>query len=176
MNFENANRWFMLIANVAVIAGIVFLAFELRQNTRQLETQSYQAWMAANMEINMAITDTALSRVVSLGHPDSRNLGEDTHVAYAMLHMSMMQMAQSTHYLYKAGAIDEELWRAEISRAAGILTSPGVRAWWDAGGKTQLTPSFVEFIESVETDITWWDWDKEQGFYSREAEENRQGY
>ena len=165
MNFDNANRWLTLVANFAVIAGIIVLAYELQQNTQQLRTQSYQSWLAANMEINMAITEPDLSSIIATGHPDSTRLSEDTFVSYAMLHLGMMQMAQSTHYLYLSGAIDEELWRAEINRAAGILTAPGVRQWWDAGGRTQLTPTFVEFIESVDTNITWWNWDEERGFF-----------
>lgn len=165
MNFDNANRWLTLVANFAVIAGIVFLGFELHQNTQQLKTQSYQAWMAANVDINMAVTDPELSGIIATGHANSAALSHETYAAYAMLHMSLMQMAQSTHYLYLSDAIDEELWRAEISRAAGILTAPGVRQWWEAGGKTQLTPTFVEFIESVDSNITWWDWDDVRGFY-----------
>ena len=75
-------------------------------------------------------------------------------------------MAQSTHYLYLQGSIDKELWEAEMDRAALVLSSPGVRQWWDAGGRTQLTPSFVTFLESVQRKGTTWYWDDDQGFTS----------
>jgi hypothetical protein len=162
------NQWLTLLANIGVLAGIVFLAFELQQNTHQLKLQSYQAWQAANNDINMSITDPELSAIVSSGHEGSVKLTKDNYIAYAMFHMSMMQMAQSTHYLYLQGAIDEELWRAEMNRAAEIVSLRGVRQWWDAGGKTQLTPSFVEFLESIDTSdstVTRWNWDSERGFF-----------
>lgn len=165
MDFDSVNRYLTLIANFAVVAGIVFLAYELRQNSQQLELQSYQSWVEANMQINTTLADPELSAIVSRGHADSRNLSSDSYIAYAMAHMSMLQMAQSAHYLYLSGALDKELWEAEMNRAAGVITLPGVRQWWDAGGKTQLSPSFVEYLESIDTDDTTWAWDQERGFH-----------
>lgn len=165
MNFDNANRWLTLIANFAVIAGIVFLAYEVQQNTQQLKAQSYQSWVESNMVINTTISDPSISAVVQRGNLDSRNLAPDNYIAYAMFHMSLMQMAQTTHYLYLSGSLDEELWRAEMNRAAGILTLRGVREWWDAGGRSQLAPSFVAHLESISPEMTTWWWDEERGFY-----------
>lgn len=154
------------IANLGVIAGIVFLAIELRQNNKQLELQSYQSWVSANVAMNMAASDPVVSGLLAQGHSGSSNLSEETYISYALYNMSVMQMAQSVHYLYRSNSLDENLWRAEINRAAGILASPGVRAWWDAGGKTQLTPEFVELIESIDSDISIWCWDSNRGYFS----------
>jgi hypothetical protein len=165
MKLESTNGWIKLVANVGVIAGIVFLAFELQQNNKQLVLQSYQSWVAANLEINASLTDPALSGIMARGHEGSINLSDETYIAYAMQNMSMMQMAQSTHYLYMAGSLDEELWDAEMNRAAGILALPGVRQWWDAGGKTQLTPGFVEFLESIQSNMDTWYWEEGRGYF-----------
>ena len=166
MDFKITYRWLTLVANFAVIIGILFLGVELRQNTKQLQLQSYQWWVAANLEINTAIADPELAAIVSSGHPDSANLTKETYIAYAMFHMSMLQMAQSTHYLYLQGSLDKELWQSEMDRAALIISMPGVRQWWEAGGKTQLNPSFVIFLESIESKTTKWNWDEERGFTS----------
>jgi len=155
-----------VLANVGVIAGIIFLAIEVQQNTRQLRNQSYQTWSAANTEINMTIADPGLSAIVASGHDGSENLTRDTYIAYAMFHLSMLQMAQSTHYLYLQDALDEELWQAEMQRAAAVLSMTGVRQWWQAGGRTQLSPSFVRFIESVEPgEVVRWNWDQDRGYF-----------
>ncbi len=37
MNDANLNKWLTLLANVSVVAGIIFLAIEIRQNTQTLE-------------------------------------------------------------------------------------------------------------------------------------------
>lgn len=154
-----------ILANVGVIAGIAFLALELQQNTKQLELQSYQSWVNGNLQYNMTLTDPARSEIIAAGLPHSRNLDEENYVAFGMIQLTIMQMAQSTDYLYREGALDPELWKAEMSRAAGILSLPGVRQWWDAGGRTQVTSSFAKFIESYQPDITIWGWCKDLGFF-----------
>lgn len=40
MDSDRLNRWLTLVANLAVVAGIIFLAFELRQNNLLLEAQA----------------------------------------------------------------------------------------------------------------------------------------
>ena len=83
-----------------------------------------------------------------------------------MMNIGIMQMAQATDYLYRSGSLDPELWEAEMNRAAAILAMPGVRQWWDAGGKTQLTPTFVERLESTRSKVKYWTWDSERGFFA----------
>jgi len=158
-----------LLANVGVIVGIIFLAFELRQNNQQLALQSYQSWVDANLAINASLMNQQVSAIAAAGNSGSANLTEDTFITYAMWQLSVFQMAQSTDYLHRQGALDEELWRAEMNRAAGILSLPGVRQWWDAGGRTQVSPGFADYIESVQSDIAIWDWRPEEGFFRNDG-------
>ncbi len=153
-------------ANVAVLVGLVFVAFQIRQNTTALRATAYQTWLATNAQLNMAITTGDLSSIIAAGHADAKKLTADNNTAYAMWIYSFMQMAQATDYLHRQGAIDDALWTNEIQRAAGHLTIPAVRQWWDAGGKTQLTPEFVRLIESTRASMTAWVWEANVGFKS----------
>ena len=40
MNLDNLNKWLTLLANIGVVAGIVFLAIEVRQNQISLDRNS----------------------------------------------------------------------------------------------------------------------------------------
>jgi hypothetical protein len=154
-----------IIGVVVVTASLIYLAKQIRQNSKQLESQSYQTWVASNLQINMSISDPALSAIVAEGNLDSANLSDKSYVAYAMTHLSLMQMAQAADYLYRSGSLDRDLWQGEMSRAAGILAMPGVRQWWDAGGNTQLTERFVKQLESTQSNIAYWNWSPEQGYF-----------
>jgi hypothetical protein len=45
------------------------------------------------------------------------------------------------------------------------LKYPGIRQWWDAGGKTQTTPEFAQLIESIDiSEHRAFNWNKEEGF------------
>ncbi len=157
-----------IIGVLVVTASLLYLAKEVHQNSKQLESQSYQAWIASNVHINMSVADPELSAIVAKGNFDSTKLDNDSYVAYAMTHLALLQMAQAADYLYRSGSLDRELWEGEMNRAAGILAMPGVRQWWDAGGNTQLTEAFVKRLESTKTNIAYWTWDSERGFYRTE--------
>lgn len=157
-----------ILGALVVTASLLYLSMQVRQNSKQLESQSYQAWVASNLQINMSMADPELSAIVAKGNFDSANLDENSYVAYAMSHLAMMQMAQAADYLYRSGSLDRELWEGEINRAAGILAMPGVRQWWDAGGNTQLTEGFVKRLESTQSNIAYWTWDSDRGFYRTE--------
>ena len=157
-----------IIGVVVVVVSLIYLAQQVRQNNKQLESQSYQAWVASNLQINMSISDPALSAIIAEGNSDSANLSDKSYVAYAMSHLAIMQMAQAADYLYRSGSLDRDLWEGEMNRAAGILAMPGVRQWWDAGGNSQLTAGFVKRLESTHSTIAYWTWDSERGFYRTE--------
>ncbi len=157
------------VGAVAIVATLFYLAIQLKQNTASVRASAYQSWVATNIEINMALSNPAQSEIVAKGNLDSSNLTEESYAAFLMINVAIMQMAQSTDYMYRSGSLDRELWEAEMNRAAGILAFPGVRQSWDAGVKTHLTPRFVKFLESTQTNIALVCWDSERGFFSDET-------
>lgn len=94
-------------------------------------------------------TDKELAAAIVQGHADPGKLTDVSQMQYAMSMLALMQMTQSTDYLYRDGPIDASLWDIERQRAALHLTSPGVRQWWDAGARTQLSPEFVRIVEAT---------------------------
>jgi hypothetical protein len=158
--------WFSIGANVGIVVGLILVAVQIRQNNEMIRGSSYQMWVASNMEVNAAATQTDLSVTLNRGWMDSRELSDETFIQFAQWILMVMQMAQATDYLYRQGSLDQSLWEAEISRAALALSAPGVRQWWEAGGRTQLTPEFVALVESTTSTATTWGWTAEQGFVS----------
>lgn len=112
----------------------------------------------------MALMDPSLTKTFERGLVDPTELTQDDHIPYAMWHMGVMQMVQTLDYMYRAGSLDRDLWESELNRAALMLTLPGPRQWWDAGGKTQLTPRFVQIMESIEPKATAWGFIEGRGF------------
>lgn len=156
--------WISIGANVGVLVGLVLVAIQVKQSTAALHGSSYQMWVASNMELNAAAAQLDVSTTLSRGWMDSRGLSPETFIQFAYWNFSVMQMAQATDYLYRRGALDESLWKTEMQRAALFLSAPGVRQWWDAGGKTQLTPEFVDRVEATPSTMTTWAWDADEGF------------
>ena len=164
MNWEAIGASAEVIGVITILASLIYLSVQIRQNNEQMRIQSYQAWVAVNMELNVAALDPLTARIFPEGNADSSNLTNENYTAYGMWYTAFMQMAQTTDILYRAGSIDRELWECELDRTAMILSIPGVRQWWDAGGRTQCTPTFVKVIEAIEPKAIAWSFQDGRGF------------
>ena len=156
------------VGAIAIVVTLIYLAVQLKQNTSSVKASAYQEWVSANVEINMSMSNHFQSQAVTQGSMDATKLTEESRLSFMMQHIAIMQMAQSTDYLYRSGSLDRELWEAEMNRVRGILSFPGVRQFWDAGGKHHLTPRFVRFLESTQSSIVGVAWDSEHGFFRDE--------
>ena len=161
------------VGAIAVVITLIYLAIQVRHsketteaNTKAIELQAYQAWQAANLQINVGWSNSPHAKLIAPGLADSRSLTEESFLSFMMMHLGMLQIAQSTDYLYRKGSLDRALWEAEMDRAAGLLSAPGVRQMWDADAKTQLTPQFAQFLESRPPNIKGVSWDPERGYFN----------
>lgn len=167
MESKKIAGWITVGANLAVLAGLIFLAVQIRQSTRSIRAAAYQTWVASATQWNMGIaSDKELAAAIVQGHTDPGKLTDVSQMQYAMSMLALMQMIQSTYYLYRDGSIDASLWDIERQRAALHLTTPGVRQWWDAGAKTQLSPEFVRIVEATKVTSGSWNWEAGRGFVS----------
>ena len=125
MNADKINRWLTLIANISVVAGIVFLAVEVRQNTesqkeaiRFAQASAYQerAFAAASLwssnagspELIEAIVafedaggiDSAVEALAALSAEDRYRIHLNMHAQLAIL--------DNNFYQYRQGYLDED--------------------------------------------------------------------
>ena len=149
---------------IAVVGTLVYLARQVRQNTAGVKANAYQMWVSSNLQLNLATMSQRFSESAAKGIYDSRNLEPDSFFMFGLWNHSAFQLIQATDYMYRMGAIDHALWESEISRAAIHLDLPGVRQWWDAGGRTQLAPHFVDLVENYDSKTIRWSWNPEEGF------------
>jgi len=163
------------VGAMAVVGTLFYLAVQVRNskeateaNTRSQQLHSYTAWESANLNLNMTMSNPAQAEIIAIGSYDSANLTEESWLSFALMYIGLFQIAQSTDYLYRSGALDRELWESEMHRIAGILNFPGVRQMWDAGLSKQFTPRFVELLESTQSNIAMLYWDSERGFYQHD--------
>lgn len=64
--FDRVNRWLTLGANLGVIAGIIFLGFELHQNNRLMAEQARSVRINFRLDITESLySDPELARIVT---------------------------------------------------------------------------------------------------------------
>lgn len=153
-----------LIAALATIATLIYLAIQIRQNTNMAQTQyvsssienlrPFQLWRAESAE---------KARIYRKGLTDLDSISIDERMMLdGLLHMQLMQFADS-RVAHEKGILADEFFDGLKIYVASILNMPGAAAWWaenktfysttgldallDAQMKT--TPSYREIAPSV---------------------------
>ena len=158
-----------IVGSIGVVISLIYLAIQLRHNTTGIRLAAHQHVVIANSAVTMAPANNLdFASLLWRGVLSSKNLDEDTQVAFGLWCHQYFSMIQAWHQLYLAGAIDEGIWDRELQRAVGALRVPGFREWWDAGGRSQLSPTFVRLAETTPLNIQAVGWNKDQGFVPAE--------
>ena len=155
-----------LVASLGVVISLVYLAIQMRQNTQGLRIAAHQHVVSSNAAVTMAPAENLeFAAVLWKGAVSSKNLTHETQLAFNLWCFQYFSMIQAAHQLSLSGTIDKGVWERELQRAVGALKVPGFREWWDAGGRSQLSPAFAELVESTPLDIRAVDWSSERGFF-----------
>lgn len=146
MNKTRINDWLALVANVAVVGGIVFLAIEIRQNNELLRSESRQALVAndvASLSANFQNADV-FAKLVSDGE-----LSAEDQLRLSFMFAIDLRNREFEYFQYVNGLLDEQTWLAYrhvilINHSAG----PG-RKWWDEIGRGIVDPEFAGLVDEL---------------------------
>ena len=143
---------FGILANAGVIAGIVFLAVELRQNNELLEAEIRtirHEFRSADYLLPLQHQDFANALI-------KRRRGEDL-TEYETLLLSRSMAATLFNYQYvftefNLGRLDRlpaEVWRSDFDGEIGSDSAyfPDLREYWEATKNDDYEPAFVEWVD-----------------------------
>ena len=146
MKLENLNRWLTLAANMGVIAGIVFLGIEIKQNTDATRSSVEQSMMETDKDLMLfqaqAKYDQRLSSI-EIRNPRMLDLLPGDFFYWAAFSRTRY------HYWtqYQAGLLDEQTYRSYMASFIGgaLGANPYARAVF-----LDLEPQFPkEFFDEI---------------------------
>ena len=141
-----------LLANAGVIAGIVFLAIELRQNNELLEAEIRTIrhdFRSADYLLPLQHRDFANALI-------KRRRGEDlTEYETLIMNRSMAATLYNYEYVfteYSLGRITSlpvAVWQSDLDGEIGSDPGyfPDLREYWEATKNSDYDPEFVEWME-----------------------------
>ena len=151
MNWEAIGALGQVLGAVAVIATLLYIAREVRQNGRSLSISALRDTTAQwNHWSEMIATSTDLAEIVSKGNKSSDNLSESESLRYGAYVQSFFDNVDS----YRSLAIDYGM-EKDLTLLASIVSRriqiPGFNAWW-AANTADYADNFVSWIEVVRRD------------------------
>ena len=152
MNFERLNHWLTLVANVGVVAGIIFLAYEIRLTRDALVGATYQQRTTAveNWDYNIADSDNVSQAIMNYQQSgEFASLSEEDKFRLTSLGLAAFHRLDNFFYQYELGLIDQEIYEHEFhaEMTVQIPRFVDMNLFENPYVELALRPSFKEEIE-----------------------------
>jgi hypothetical protein len=135
------------------MAGIIFLALELQQNTVATQLSAAGSLQGSFSEVELFIAGSPEFAELL----DKGRTGADTsapeQIRLTVFYGTVLRQWQFIHLQYVSGALDEGIWLGSRSYMAEILVEDrGLFDRWQTG-ESHFSPRFNEMIESITVDL-----------------------
>lgn len=135
-----------VVGAIGVIATLLYLAAQVRQNTISLRMGTGQRVTEDLRTLYRYSADKDSADVIYRGFQDIENLaGSDRMRFYASMHDYFFAF-QNAYFQMESGALDRRYWSAAVNSLKHLATFPGVRRYW-ADRKFYYADEFKEFLD-----------------------------
>ena len=128
---DKLNRWFTMLVNLSVLAGIVLVAIQIQQNTDITKAQMANEYylLDAQIELTMMGESPALSLEKAIYFPYELNQ-EDDVILDRYFNFGILQL-QRIQKMIELGVADEELYQERAGYLIWHLGNEAGRRWWN---------------------------------------------
>jgi hypothetical protein len=143
------------IAEVAglllVVVSLLFVGYQLRQNTRQLRQDNLLRTIRGTLETNWSYhRDPEAFRVIREGCENFEALAPKDQALFHSIAMDLSFYLELVIRLYEAGLIEGDAPRINERFFLGLLATPGGAKWWETVKRTRPMPdSAIEYLQSM---------------------------
>jgi hypothetical protein len=131
--FETLGNIGDFVGGIAVIITLIYLAVQIRENSRSTRLAAMQSTMLAAQNVGkLPAQDRDLSRVLRVGLTEPDQLDKDEFQQFRYYLLNMLRVHEDMFVQHKAGVIDDETWLARADSLRTVFSTPGGRKIWEA--------------------------------------------
>ena len=140
----------MIVANLGVLVGIIFLSVELQQNTKMMQAQTRDSIANKQLDWYLTIgTDPYSADVISRANPNAGGPleNEQERQTHLFIALASFRMWENEVYQYQMGLFDDAEFQPRLNQWKAVLRSnSATREIWDSS-KQGFSPELRELID-----------------------------
>jgi len=151
MSLEQYSYFAEIIASIGVVASLIFVAFEIRKNTRETQLANHDSVVERYMSVYRQTDDIELANLVAKGRESYSNLTEGEKISFGH-YLEQMCMANESILVFAGDLVHEHdanlaLFRKHIRYHLGFK---GSREWYEEFEKERgFPPKFAAAIREA---------------------------
>ncbi len=144
MNLQDLGNIGEFVAAIGVIASLVYLAVQIRQNTNSVRLQVKQSIKRDSFDLRLpGIESPELADLMAKSIAEFDSLSPGERIRVNLYCASIMEHLQQVFLLRSQGLVH---WESQENTLRGYLALAPYRQWWSSGREI-LRPEFVEYVE-----------------------------
>ncbi|NMD09387.1 MAG: hypothetical protein GYA66_15560 [Phyllobacteriaceae bacterium] len=138
-----------ILGGIGVIASMVYVGIQIRNNARAVRAASYQQLSASVTASWDNLFNNAESCALALrGGDNFESLDRLEKARFRFMHMSSMRRYENAWVQHRIGTLKEDDWRAIAVNIDSLFTLPGTHAAWKLV-KNRSNPAFRAYIDEI---------------------------
>ena len=149
MKLDAVNNWLILVANIGVLAGIVFLAYELKQNTVATQLEAASNFNTSFADIEMLIAgDPDFSDLLIKGRTRAV-LTANEEFRLRVFYGNVLRQWQFIHFQFLTDALEEEIWLGQLAYFTMVIgADQGLLEHWRTS-RNHFSPRINILVQSM---------------------------
>ena len=132
MNWEAVGAIGEIVGAAGVIGSLVFVGWQLLQNTHALRTATSNSHMEIYSSLSIQIAENReLAQLFLSGLTDLSSLDDVDRVRFLALISAAFRYYETSYVQHSKGNLDDELWDNIEKQLRDMTSAPGVRSWWE---------------------------------------------
>jgi hypothetical protein len=149
MTLEQLSIVFQLIGTLGVIASLIFVGAQVRQNTKTTRVQVQENMTSCYISVAQLLIDNAevFTRGIAATRESFALFSDAEKMIYFSAIFSIFKHFENIHSQRQRGFIDHESWAAWSEHILMYFNQRGVKMWWELR-RGSFNPQFRTFLES----------------------------
>jgi hypothetical protein len=140
--------WGEFIGGIAVVVSLVYLAAQIRANTKTVRASNYSDISVAAEEANTSILNAEVASLLVLGLADFAALSAEDQWRFNSLMSLMVSPVHRAWDLHQRALIDDKMWETQVHVWVALYENPGVKQWWETS-QHWWPAEFRDFVQEA---------------------------
>jgi len=149
MDIDTLAKLGEFVGGLFVVVSLVYLAYQVRQNTRSLRSENYARVLDRMSTLQSRVSvDADMNRVFTVGAEDPYRLSRMERTRFAWAMYEMLGNAEFMYHQHAERMLSPVVWQRWEATLAWWMSHPGMRAWWTAK-PSPFSADFQAFVDDI---------------------------